>query len=59
MTEWHVQDIGTVTVGTPAPDGSHGVRLQNVGYDLEMTAGEARALARALVAAARFEAISA
>jgi hypothetical protein len=42
----HIQDVGTVTTEHA------GVRLQNVGYDLTMTAAEATELAHALSAAA-------
>lgn len=45
---WHIRDIGTVSLHDLVPGG---VRLQNVGLDLGMTADEARQLGVALIAA--------
>ena len=52
--EWVIQGIGNVATyawdGSPLPTG--GVRVTNIGYDLELHATKARELAAALLAAA-------
>jgi hypothetical protein len=48
MSEWHIQDVGTVSASDPR----FGVRLQNIGFDLGISPSEARELAKALTAAA-------
>lgn len=54
MSGWHIQDIGTVSAEKSELGGrtSTYVRVRNIGYDLGMTAAEARRLARALTRAA-------
>jgi hypothetical protein len=50
MSEWHISDVGTVSVTHPV----FGVRLKDVGFDLGVTSSEARELSKALAEAADF-----
>lgn len=51
---WHVQDVGEVAVYVGETGvNQRGVSISNVGYDLIVTATEARTFAAALLAAAK------